>query len=327
MSLELTLIETKNGAFLSENPSYGKTVLLNYLIDGHKPKLSFHEKWVCVDSEPKKIERFVSQPNINYRYELIDLTLISDKFPAVFKREDVAEYDDGWVWKSGFSHLQSLYREVSDKQDDLIQEVEFTIKNIVRFDEIKKMNGFSYPVQRTQWSSEGFINLTQESVSYELIDQLVNPDIVLPMRPAHITSNQSYKIVRKFIQDNIDPKVAVITSDYDFCFTVKKKISCDPIPYKVDLNAWKRRSKPKYDTRYRNHREITVFEMTHEEYNYKGYKPIPGFKGENIEQLKNNIDEYLQNLIKEINRPLADCPNCKGLGVLESLNHADKVDK
>ena len=44
------------------------------------------------------------------------------------------------------------------------------------------------------------------------------------MRRCRLTSQESFDIIRWYIKRNIDPKAAEMTSDYDFCLTVKKLI-------------------------------------------------------------------------------------------------------
>jgi hypothetical protein len=98
---------------------------------------------------------------------------------------------------------------------------------------------------------------------------------------------------------------------------VKKKVHlAKKVPYQRDISRYGAR-KPKYITDYREIREIEVFEMTHANHNYKGYTVIEGFKGNNVEELKENIDNYLRDLMEEINRPLSDCPHCLGKGVIQ----------
>ncbi len=211
---------------------------------------------------------------------------------------------------------------LDDVSVNLIVEVPFTVHLMLEIDNIKEYGGFSYPVQKTRWVHEGFVNITDKDVQHPILDTIIFPNILLPARKSNLTSEQTYQIIRKHIQDNIEPKYAHITSDYDFCFTVKKKIHlAQKIPYQKNIARYGAR-KPKYVTDYRESREIEVFEMTHSGHNYgKGYNNytiIEGFKGHNVEQLKENIDNYLKDLMDLINCPLIDCPNCKGKGVLEN---------
>ena len=49
---------------------------------------------------------------------------------------------------------------------------------------------------------------------------------------------------------------------------------------------------------------------------YEGYPEAPIFRGENARNLEENIKDYLEEIMKEINKPIKDCPTCKGDGIL-----------
>ncbi|MDO8610959.1 MAG: hypothetical protein Q7R95_10545 [bacterium] len=327
--IKIEVIKTDIGFYIREmrdfpnhyNGCAGATGLDHLLLDGKLGKdfeKSQDKGWIKIEKLPTNIERIDTQPNINHRYELIDKTLESEKFPPVLEKSKVThKSDEGYtVWNDEYAQLKSLYLEKSDPQPNLMVNVTFEFNIVLEMDNIKEYGGFSYPIQRTQWSHEGFMKLTDKDVQHNLIDTIIFPDIVLPARKSELTSGQSYKLIRKHVQDNINPKYAHITSDYEFCFGVCKKIPlAQKISYQKDISRWGAR-KPKYVTDYRENREIQVFEMTHAEHNYKGYTCIEGFKGANIEELKENIDNYLRDLMNLINEPLSDCPQCKGKGVL-----------
>jgi hypothetical protein len=146
----------------------------------------------------------------------------------------------------------------------------------------------------------------------------VYPALTIHERPCKLTSKQTYDIVREHVKLNINPKVAKITSDYDFCFTVKKIIPiARPYSYEYDARSpWSRRRKPEMKTRWVGDKEIDCFEMTSTEDHYKGYTPIKPFEGKSEDDLKDNIDAYLETLMAYINEPMKECPTCNGVGVL-----------
>ncbi len=319
--LKIKAIKTDVGYYcqadFSRSP-FDSHSLQNYFFDGKKAETTFNKAWAKIPSIPKKVEKEESQPKINYRYELIDKTLKSKKFPLVLEKAKVTEQNcDGYyVWKTEYAQLQSLYEEKADEQPNLMVDVPFEFNVVLEMDNIKEYGGFSYPAQRTRWANEGFYPLTHDSVQHDLIDTIIFPDIVLPARRSELTSEQTYKVVRKHIQDNINPKYAHITSDYDFCFTVKKKIPlAKKTPYQKNIARYGAR-KAKYITDYRENREIEIFAMTHAGSNYNGYTAIEGLKGNNIEELKENIDNYLKDLMDKINEPVVDCKCCLGKGVV-----------
>ena len=43
----------------------------------------------------------------------------------------------------------------------------------------------------------------------------------------------------------------------------------------------------------------------------------PSIVGENYMDLQNKVENYLSELMKEINKNYCECPNCKGWGIVE----------
>lgn len=317
--LKLFAIKTLKGYYISDSvKSYSSSSYIKeYFFDGKKPEPSFDGAWFILKKLPKKIEKEVSQPNINYRYELIEDSLVGESLPKIMPREEVATYskcDFGWVWKDEYKNLRSLYKEVSDKQPNIMEGVPFEITEIVEFDKIKQYGGFSYPVQKEgAWGGHEFGAVTQKDAISQFLDKLVFPKLLLPGRPCRLSVKDSYRIIRKHIQDNIDPKWAHITSDYDFCLSVKKKIRLiEKEPYTITTGKGRRK---RIENRLRDDREIMIYETSPEGYSH--YPTTKAFEGKNHEDLKKNIDKFLKDLMDEINEPLMDCPHCKGQGVIE----------
>jgi hypothetical protein len=324
--LELILIKTKKGNYLKKQgwETYHNEWYSYLLFNAADPVPAFKKGWIFLDEELSEIGEYISQPNINYRYELIDTSMVSDKLKMVFQKDDITFEDENGcvVFKEEYKPYRSLYEYKYDKQPNVYQKVDFKIVKTLEFDELVNVKGFSYPVKCRGRRDNSIVNLTKENVTYDLLTELCVPDIARDSFPVSLTSNQSYNIVRKHIQDNIDSKYAKITSDYDFCFTVKKKIEITILEkYTYDANLFhnmfsKRKRRPKIKTGYRSHREIEVFEMTHSDSRYKGYTVIEGFKADSLIELKNVIDKYLKELMDVINEPIKDCPHCEGKGVV-----------
>jgi len=322
--LNIIAIKTDNGYYITEETdnSYDKYIFPKYIFDRELPSKTFAKKWGLIQNEPKKIEKEVSHPDINHRYELKDFSMMSKKIPKIFKREDVVTYDSeeySWDWKDEYSHLRSLYELKSDKQPNTFEEIDFNFKVIIEIDDIKEYAGFSYPVQKTQWKHDGLTNITEKDIDHQLIDKIVFPEIILSSRPSCLTSKQSYDIVRQYIKQNLNYEVAFINSDYDFCFSVHKRILLNE-PYISKKEILTRRGKsyrpPRYNIKNITKKSVEVFEMTYSPENYKRYTPLPGFEGKNQDDLKEKIDKYCEDLLKKINEPLKECSHCNGLGVI-----------
>ena len=108
----------------------------------------------------------------------------------------------------------------------------------------------------------------------------------------------------------------MVTSDYDFCFTVKRKITIKPITTRREIKKDNGRSyaSPKFKTIIQQFKEIEIFEMTPEDKKYGGYTPIAPWHANNLREMKEQIETYLANLMEEINKPVAECECCNGTG-------------
>ena len=325
-NLKLVAVKTNDGKYYIaiEEKLQGKYThrsLDGYLINGVKPGKTFSKDWYLTD-EPKRISKKVYGENVNYRYELMDESF-SDKLPATIKREDVAEYNDDtyeWEWYNDMFKYKSLYELKYDKQDDTEEDIPFSLEILFEVDNITEPDKMSYNIQKTRYKSDGLTQITEESISHPLIDRVIYPEILLTKRPCKLSSQQTYEIIRQYVKENIDLKVATITSDYDFCFTVKKRIKLAKVKkFTVDVNNnifQKRKRKPKYVERQETERLEEVFEMTHKKEGYQHYTVIEGFFAENQHELKKKIDRYLKELIEHINHPIKECDKCEGGGVL-----------
>jgi hypothetical protein len=320
--MNILVIKQPNGFYINAGIDFKSS---RYFFNGIEPKPTFDRSWFFVPNFPESVQRWVKQPNINFRYILRDESMLSDRVKKEFAREDVAEYDSSaydWIWKPEYATLRSLYELTSDPQPDALEEVEFSADLIFEIDhEAQKVETFSYPAMRNSGKNSGFDEITNENLRRRLIDEIAVPSIYRGERPCKLTSVQTYNIIRQHVKLNIDSKVAVVTSDYDFCFTVKKRIKLAvPVKYTVDINNTnifsKRKKKSIYEERYHTAKDVEIFEMTSEEHKYKGYTPIRGIEGINDADLKKKLDTYLADLMAYINEPVEECPNCKGLGVL-----------
>ena len=306
-------IKTKNGIYIAEITSDGTFThnsLRDLLVNKKIPEKTFHRDWFMIDKEPKMIQCRRSQRNINYRYELKDKTLESLRTPLIFEINHVTK-NTGCDWKEEYAMFESLYTLSSDKQSDILEDIKFNYKTIMVVTKINGPGNFEFDAEKGQ-------EIRENDIEHQIFDKIVFPDIILASTPSSLTSRQSYDIVRQYIKQNIDYDVASITSDYNFCFTVKKKIPLsEPEKYSVDVNdLWmdSRKCKPKYEMRYKKNRKIECFAMAPAP--YQDYEIIKGFRGKNQNDLKENIEAYCSNLIAFINKPLKDCPHCKGSGIV-----------
>ena len=293
--------------------------------DGKTPESTHFSRdgWLKLDvlAKPGKVLRRVAIPLGNPRFELIDITNKTKKTPARMECCDVAVNDGGdWLWLEKYKEIKHLYHLVYDPQqyDCVAVELEWNVIQVVP--SLEEYQEFGYIVQydRGGWQSEGTRRIGPNEVEYVVLDRILYPDILLPTRNCSLTSSQSYEIIRKHVQIHLNRAAAEITSDYDFCFTVKKSIKlAKPYTtrYEHKKNNGRSYSPPRLKQTLHTIRTVEVFEMTKAEKPWQNYTPIPPFKGENLNALKANIDRYLDELMAYLNEPLVDCKCCGGAGV------------
>ena len=295
--LQLIAIKTKDSVLISDNidgDSYHRSRLERYLYDGNKPNNTYKKDWFKLDKLPEKIETKVEPKQINRRYELKEGFSVTDMTPKVIEESYI---DD----ESEYYEVKGLYDLKYDTTETTYEEIDFEINIIEELDE-----GFEITEQKFDYK-------------YNLLDRIQTHPVLLQNMPCELSKKETYSIIRNHVKNNINPKVAHITSDYDFCFTVEKKIDLAEVEeYTVDVNMMNKRRKPKYEKRFKRMRSVKIFEAAPKPYN--SYPVVKPFTGENTEDLNEKVEEYLSDLMDMINEPLADCPNCKGKGVILDEN-------
>lgn len=296
-------------ALINDKPLITTFSTVWYLIEGEKEINSYKEK--------------KSDTTVLSHYVLKDADMeIEDKIPFSLRPEDVEQYwdeDDGCTRWKNFTSIQALYESVYNKVLGGYEEVQFEAecKGVVEGD-ISEPVTTTFKIRKTGMWEDGKEQVVQldKIVHYGELDKILTPEFALHTKPCALTSKQTYDIVRTYIKDHIDPKQAAITSDYDFCFTVKKKVALKPWVKSTEVKKANGRSyrTPKFKTQTVDHKQVDLFEMTSDQDKYKGYTVIKGFVGENLEDLVDVMKNYLQDLIEYINMPVAECQHCNGTG-------------
>lgn len=295
-TLKLVMIKTKTNSYISDNiknEGYHHTELSKLVIDGEQLESTYNKDWFKVKDVPTKIEKMKPAQKINQRYELKEGYPESELTPKIVQTSDF--YDK-------YEDVSGLYTYKYDEVEGGLEEIEFEVNVIEELD-------VEFEMKRVDYKPE-----------YNFLDKLETHPILLPSKPCKLTHKQSYDIIRNHIKHNIDSKYARVTSDYDFCLTVKKVIELyEPQSYQVNLNAGHSRRKPKYETRFKINKELTIFEVAPKVYNE--YTVVTPFTGDNYDDLLNNIEKYLNELMSKINEPLKECECCKGNGVILNDNN------
>lgn len=255
---------------------------------------------------------------------------VSDTLPlTVTQVKNDRQYTD-WSIKPEYAHLNlpaTVDKFEYDEDDELPSEAMFYTRNFTEEEvrdtieltwDLNFKEDIEAPVLFTAVNERSWGNdkLIQISPSASVVDSLIFPDIVLPSKACALTGDQMYKIVRHHIQQNIDGRYAKITSNYDFCFTVKKQLAITPQSHTYDARTGRQRT-PRYKTYTVTDREVDVFEMTSPSQKYKGYTVITGIKAESHSALKKKLDAMLKELMDVINEPVSSCKECEGTGVVK----------
>lgn len=242
-----------------------------------------------------------------------------------------SEYDYHLASESPYHLFSNLYeRKYTDREADTYTPVEFELEclNELEIAMPESPVEFSYKIQSKTYDRREKC-LTQKDLysSYgnaltpDQVFSVFNPEIFWHTKPCKTNADTTFKIIREHIRSNINGKYARITSDYDFCLTVKKVIPVKPWVQKTEQLTQKGKSykQPRFITRTISKKEVEVFECAPKA--YQKYTVVQGFKGDNLADLKANIDKYLEDLMEVINAPLVECECCNGYGhKMESIS-------
>lgn len=310
--IHLIGIKTNEGYLITDNlknEKYFNSKIGHLLINGEVPVQTYKNYWFKLDSKPIKIEERIPSTHINKRYELKDeFKKAGLSYPLSFLYDEIRNNED-----HEFYQISQLYEYKFDVVDESFKEIDFHFEEILEIEVYRTPVSFSYK-RAGEYSHRDYGHVTRDNVQYDIISQILMPDILHHEAPCTLSRKETYDIIRAHVRENIDPRVARIYSDYDFCFAVQKVIKVKEYQYQVDLNKGGSRKKPKYQTKTANTRQVEIFRMGHE--SYQGYPNIEPFTGENLEDLQKNIDSYLSHLMAVINEPLKDCEHCNGVGVV-----------
>lgn len=328
-AIKFKVVVFNDGCFIANAESYvyvsHSHYVANLFFDGVKAQPSCKKDWYKLDKVPTTISQQGYVKTINHRYELKET--VTFDLPKVYSRDEFAYYPndgEGWVARPEFEDVFSLYKENWDVEPAQLEDIKFHLDVIAKYDcdlvEPNDVSSFNYACLEAGSYDTRTIRITDKSVEYQLINELTTPDMFIDNTPCCLSAEHTYGIIRSYIKQHINGKWATLT-DYNFCLRVTKNIMLEaPQSYQfTESNLFsKRKTKPKTVTKYRDKRTVTVFECCPKP--YEKHTVVTPFKGNSLQDLKDNIDKYLNDLITEINKPLVDCPHCKGLGVVDFVD-------
>ena len=329
--MEISYYKSKYGLFFQIESA--KFILSYYRFNGLEATATYHSKWKFLKGQTKIKEVTLlvkgKSEKIGYKLKPELLEKMGSVSPHFLSLEDVNEtitYDDDGdsytEWENTeYRSLQSMYIAEYKVSEDSFENVDFTAKKLGDIE--YSINGApeNFIVKQCSGDFGGkIIDIDLSSVcEYSDLERMLVPEFLLHKRPCSLSSLQSYRIIRAYVKENINPKIAEITSDYEFCFDVAKKVKIKPyvVAHETKKPNGKSYSLPRIKNITYQHKNYQIFEMTYSPKNYNRYTPIPGFKGESLEDLHNNIKDYLDHLMYLINEPLEECPHCEGFGIIK----------
>ncbi len=323
--MKLLVYETNLGLFCKQDgyPQYSKPRVNGVDVDWISSAWMFFPEVFAIDSF--EILKTGGKKHVGYTLKISSIA--NEEIPLDLTLEQVVRfYDDDaeeYRWKS-YSDYQALYKETYETLPDVREKQELDIQVI------RKLNieNYNSPIDMrvsistsNGWGKEIKSQVDLKSiVHYSDIERLLTPEFLLHERPCSLSSEQVYKIVRSHIKENMNGQYASVTSDYDFCFTVKRKIAIKPYTKRTEIKKDNGRSyaTPKFKTSSVTFKEVDLFEMTHLGYQggYKGYTVINGWEAPSLVEMKNQIEHYLKALMEEINTPVTECEHCGGQGCI-----------
>ncbi len=295
--LKLVAIVTKEtGTFIcaaSTGNSWSRPTITGCLFDGQKAVLqpTRVDHWYKIPAVPTKVQQVKPAVVKTIAFTLLPGFAPSEKLPARIVGSTLSD--------TPHEGVSECYQRETETAPETYVDVPFELHVIAereRFEIVK-----------------ADFNLT-----YGLIDQLTLDPVLLQERPCKLDARQSYTIIRNHVKTHINPTWAAVTSDYDFCFTVEKRIPlAAAIPFQRETRVSARKTKMVTD--YRHHRTVKVYETAPpDQYGkpYNGYTLTEPFVGTSYEDLQAKIKTFLDALMAKINEPIKDCPHCGGKGVI-----------
>ena len=320
---KMMCVKTDKGCFISDcfatsgyDYNYHRTAIKDLIFNGKKATGTYYANWYYIEEYPTLIQIEKDGDVINQRYELRDESLASEKMPKVIPYEEKDNYN--------YDIIENLYSYKYDREPSYLEEVPYDIQVVCELENYNFPPKFDYKgVHKQDWSDCEY-TIKNTDIKHQMLDKMIFPEVLLHERPCKLSSKQMYDITRQYILEHIDNSVAKITSNYDFCFTVKKLIPLiepETVTYQ-NIFARTKRERNKIHTSVKKFEEKEIFAMTDEQQRYKGYPIIPEMCANNETELKEKIDTWLEGLIEIINKPLCQCPECKGTGYIGEIEKA-----
>jgi hypothetical protein len=279
-----------------------------------------------INADISTVSKIVSTPAKVISYKLKDTSVQCEALPAettnfAWDEEDIE------LLINGRGGLAGLYEPVLSERETYDEPVNFELCTLGEYIINNPENIAQRKIKYLTGGNHGSGKVQEVDLSsvvvYDDITKILTPEFCLNQAPCKLTSKQMYDIIRQHIKENLDYKENSITSDYDFCFTVKKRVHTKPF---VSTESYYSGNKLKSKKVTKQEKLVEVFEMTYSGYRgsggYEGYSCIKELHGDNLEDLYDKLTAMLDGIITSLNLRVQECECCGGTGcIIQKVQH------
>ena len=264
-----------------------------YFMDGAKPEKTFEATWFKVAKVPEKVEIMRKADRMLMHYKLKPKFVATPQLPEIRNHDDEFDEDEEDL-------LETCYEPIYSETEEKLVEVPFKIVALF---------------ESNDWKPHESGALNEFVLTYGLIDKITVHPSMLRTKPCALDGKDLYAIIRKHVKENINPKCARVTSDYDFIFTVVKTLELQtPYTHRYDSNmSLSKRAKPIWKERLVTNTEVTVLNICPKAYQQADV--VKAMHGESAAELERKLQDCLERIMEAINEPVKVCTHCSGRGV------------
>ena len=319
---------TNVGHFIKIQSNYYTSPTSGYYVNGIAPSDQvIVNGWAKIDGPIVKVQKMNAPAKILLHYK-IQFDQLVGELPKIIELADVVHDDDGDV--ADVIPLKdvkqfALYEPVYEETPGGLVDVDFEVVNLGTYTIEDPTNLKSRKIKLSSdgsYCKKGIEHELANIATYDELTKILTPEFAMAQVPCSLTSKQMYRIVRQHIIENLDYKENTITSNYDFCFTVKKRVHTKPF---VTTETYYSGRKLKTRQVKQEEKLVEVFEMTWAGYKGNGgygeYTCIPGMSGNSLDDLYMKVTKYLDDLLAALNQRVRECECCGGTGnIIERFN-------
>lgn len=324
---KIAYYRTNVGLFIKVSSWYGEYAINGVPLSEGIDKLGGYKYFPTIEN----IERVsLKRPGTTSRtgWQLKNPACVCEMLPLNLTVTDISvdvDDDGDMVWSGPYGDRAAMYDPVHVTSESYWDDVPFELVELGNFtiDRVTDPINMKIRLHQETGLSRATADVSLANiVTYEEIERLLVPEFLIHERPCCLSSHQMYKIVRNYVKENYDRQCAAITSDYDFCFTVKRRVK-KAVPTETKIEQYTRQLRsykpPRFKTEKVNEALHDVFEMTYAEYKnggYEKYTPIAPLCANSLAELATFLKRYLDELMEVINTKAEECPHCEGHGVV-----------